>query len=152
MSGMARIARPGWRSVLLALAVAAGGLALSAAQAKDFERGDLRACGAARCKAIADRGVLSTISRFYFGTRRLSEVSVPRMRAPYFDLRARNGYATGILAGSRLDRFLSYGVNIGRFRRGTWYRVPPRLAAGVRTLVAGLQPRRLDQAALRRAR
>ena len=46
--------------------------------------------------------------------------------APSFELRFDNDYVTGIVATARLDRFLSYGVNTGRFEAGRWYRVYPR--------------------------
>jgi hypothetical protein len=34
------------------------------------------------------------------------------------------------------DRFLSYGVNIGHFDRGRWYRLPDRTARELRRLAA----------------
>jgi hypothetical protein len=74
------------------------------------------------------------------------------MRSPYFELRFRNGYVTGIVATQRLDRFLSYGVYLGRFRRGRWYRVPPRLGQEFRELTASLAPLRLTRAAVSKSR
>jgi hypothetical protein len=144
--------RPGSRSLLLALAAAWAGLTLSAAQAKDFERGDLRACGATRCRPVIDRRALTILAHFYYGAQPLTVAPSPRMRTPYFTLRFRNGYVTGIVAGKRLDRFLSYGVVTDRFHRGTWYRVPSAAARSLRVLVASLQPRRLDAAAVRKSR
>jgi hypothetical protein len=64
----------------------------------------------------------------------------------------RNGYVTGIVASPRLDRFLSYGVNLGRFRRGAWYRVPSAIARELRTLTVGLDPLRVTRAAIRKSR
>ena len=74
------------------------------------------------------------------------------MRAPYFELRFRNGYVTGIVATQRLDRFLSYGVHLERFQRNVWYRVPAKLAAEFRGLTAGLRPLRLTRAAIAKSR
>ena len=59
---------------------------------------------------------------------------------------------TGIVATARLDRFLSYGVNLGRFQRGIWYRVPARLASELRKLTAGMKPLRVTRAALSKSR
>jgi hypothetical protein len=67
-------------------------------------------------------------------------------------LRFTNGYVTGVVAGRRLDRFLSYGVNLDRFFGGTWYRVPRAAAAALRRLAAGLPPLRLTPAAFARSR
>jgi hypothetical protein len=66
-------------------------------------------------------------------------------------LRFRNGYVTGIIATRRLDRFLSYGVNLDRFARKTWYAAPRRLAEELRRLATGLRALRLTRAALTRS-
>jgi hypothetical protein len=58
---------------------------------------------------------------------------------PYYELRYRNGYVTGIIATRRLDRFLSYGVNLGRFRRDQWYSVPHKLSSDFCRLTVGLR-------------
>jgi len=125
-------------------------LACSAA-AKDFKPGDLRVCNTARCVAISDQDVLDAVSTFYYGTSKLSVVPRPRMGAPAFELRFRNGYATGIVGSATLDRFLSYGVNLDRFERGRWYRVPAPAAAELRRLTAGLTPLQVTPAALAKA-
>src|SRR6266487_945000 len=117
-----RIFRPIAVLAVLALILSA------AAAAKEFRPGDLRICNAKRCVAITDQGVLDTLSAFYYGDKKPSRVSAPRRHVPYFELRFTNGYVTGIVATSRLDRFLSYGVYLERFRRGSWYRTPARLA------------------------
>ena len=52
----------------------------------------------------------------------------------------------------RRYRFLSYGVYLERFRRGQWYRLPPRAALELRTLSKGLQPLRLTRAAIAKSR
>jgi hypothetical protein len=74
------------------------------------------------------------------------------MGARAFELRFPNGYATGIVAGAKLDRFLSYGVNLGRFRRGVWYRIPRVLSAELRRLAAPLRPLRVSRATLAKSR
>jgi len=63
-------------------------------------------------------------------------------------LRFRNGYVTGIVAGAQLDRFLSYGVNLGQFAKGRWYRFPALAAAELRRLASSLRPMRLTPAAI----
>ena len=137
-------------SALLAAAVLA---VVPAATAKDFGPGDLRVCNTHRCVPITNRAVLPLLGRFYYADAYDPRVaSRVRLGAPYFELRFRNGYVTGIAASARLDRFLSYGVNTTRFRRGTWYRMPARLASELRKLTAGMKPLRITQAALARSR
>jgi len=140
-----------------------------AATAKDFQPGDLRVCNVERCVAITSRPALAALGAFYYGgacprvatldgdcmpDERRPPRAAPSVRigAPAFELRFRNGYVTGIVATARLDRFLSYGVNLGWFRRGRWYRVPPASAAELRRLTAGLTPLRVTRAALARSR
>jgi hypothetical protein len=118
------------------------------AGAKDFKPGDLRICNAKRCVAIADPRILPLVGAFYYRTGSPPAASAPRMGAPMFELRFRNGYVTGIVATARLDRFLSYGVDLERFDKGKWYRVPARLAAELRRLAAPLEPLRLTASAL----
>jgi hypothetical protein len=138
---------------VLGLAVAAAALALiSAAAAKDFGPGDLRVCSSKDCVPVTNRQVLPLLGSFYYGGPQPKPVASPRLRSPYFELRFRNGYVTGIVATARLDRFLSYGVYLGRFRRGAWYRVPAPLAREFRTLTAPLTPFRLTCAALAKSR
>jgi hypothetical protein len=97
--------------------------------------------------------VLPVIGRFYYtASSPPTGVRSPRLGAAAFELRFSNGYATGIVATRRLDRFLSYGVHLERFRRGTWYRVPAALAAELRRLGAALKPLRVTRAALARSR
>jgi hypothetical protein len=74
------------------------------------------------------------------------------MGAPFFELKFRNDYVTGIVATRRLDRFLSYGVHLGHFKRGSWYRVPARAALELRKLTAGLEPFRVSAAAVAKSR
>jgi hypothetical protein len=128
-------------------------LAAPAASAKEFEPGDLRICNAKRCVPIMSRPALTTLGRFYYvGTSPPPRAPRPRLGAPAFELRFDNGYVTGIVSAARLDRFLSYGVNLGRFDAGVWYRVPNRAAQELRRLTAGLSPLRVNRAALARSR
>ena len=141
------------RCIVAALLAAAALAATPAATAKDFGPGDLRVCNAHRCVPIVNRAVLPLLGRFYYSDSHVAHVA-PRVRlgAPYFELRFRNGYVTGIVASARLDRFLSYGVNLGRFERGIWYRVPARVASELRTLTTGMKPLRVTRAALAKSR
>jgi hypothetical protein len=127
-------------------------LVAPAASAKDFEPGDLRLCNARRCLPIEDRALLRSLSAFYYTGRAVLLVRGPRLGAPMYELRFRNGYVTGIVAGVLLDRFLSYGVHLERFRRGQWYRFPNAVAAELRRLAAGLAPKRLTRQAIARSR
>jgi hypothetical protein len=129
------------------------GLALaSTAAAKDFHPGDLRVCNAKTCIAITNQAALDAFERLYYSGPPPRRVSPPRLGAPYFRLLYRNGYVTGIVASARLDRFLSYGVNLGQFPRGHWYRVPPRAARELRAITADLTPFRLTHAAIAKNR
>jgi hypothetical protein len=67
-------------------------------------------------------------------------------------LKFRNGYVSGIVASAALDRFLSYGVNLGRLQQGIWYRIPAVAAAELRVLASKLRPLRLTRAAVARSR
>jgi hypothetical protein len=89
---------------------------------------------------------------FYYSGDPLSVVPRPRLGAASFELRFRNGYATGIVGSAKLDRFLSYGVHLERFRRGVWYRVPAPLARELRRLAAKLRPIPLTRESLARSR
>ena len=97
---------------------------------------------------VLNREVLPQLGSFYYGAAHLTRTRRPQLGAPYYELRLRNGYATGIVATRRLDRFLSYGVNLGRFARDRWYVVPQRTANELRRLTVGLRPCHLTRAAL----
>jgi hypothetical protein len=127
-------------------------VAAPGAVAKDFGPGDVRICNAAQCVPVVRESAVALLGPFYYSGRPLVRALPPALGTPYYELRFRNGYATGIVATRRLDRFLSYGVHLERFRRGTWYRVPPLLAAEFRTLTAGVRPLRLTRAAVAKAR
>jgi hypothetical protein len=137
-------------------ALAVLGLALmfaSAVSAKEFGPGDLSVCNARHCLPIQDRTAAKQLGAFYYGVKAPTRIAAPRRGAPYFELRfAGNDYVTGIVASARLDRFLSYGVNLNQFRRGQWYRVPARAARELRALTHGLEPFRLSARAIARSR
>ena len=141
------------RGIGSALLAAAALAVIPAATAKDFNPGDLRVCNTQRCVPITHRAVLPLLGRFYYSDPHDPRVA-PRARlgAPAFELRFRNGYATGVAATAKLNRFLSYGVNTDRFHRGVWYRIPARLAAELGTLTAGMKPLRVTQTALAKSR
>jgi hypothetical protein len=132
---------------VLALVICAGG-----AGAKDFGPGDLRVCNADRCVGITNSDVLPLLGSFYYGGPPPKAASGPALGTAYYELRFRNGYVTGIVARSRLDRFLSYGVYLERFKRGTWYRVPARMSAELRRLTASLAPLHVTRTAFARSR
>jgi hypothetical protein len=63
--------------------------------------------------------VLPALGSFYYSGPAPAVAPSPRMGAPYYQLRFRNGYVTGIVATARLDRFLSYGVTSAAFAAGS---------------------------------
>ena len=131
------------RRIVAALIVALGLLTVPAGLAKDFRPGDLRACGRDRCVQLVDEGLLRGLGRFYYGQGTVARATRVPLGSPGFVLRFRNGYATGIVAGGTLGRFQSYGVICGRFQRGRWYWIPPRVALALRRLTADLRPMRV---------
>jgi hypothetical protein len=139
---------------LVAGSLAAAALAATpAATAKDFRPGDLRVCNARRCVAVTNPRVVALLGPFYYDGAHDARVAPrPRMGARYFELRFSNGYVSGIAATARLDRFLSYGVNLGRFHRRVWYRIPARISAELRRLTARMKPLHITQAALDKSR
>ena len=131
------------RRLLAGLLVVAALLVVPAASGKVFKPGDVRLCNAKRCVPIRSRVVLEKLGWFYYGSYPLTTVHAPAQGAPYYELRFRNGYVTGIVSTRRLDHFQSNGVNVGRFAQGRWYGVPPRVSAELRRLAVGLRPFRL---------
>ena len=140
------------RVLLVGLVVSPAVLILPAASAKDFHPGDLRVCNSTRCVAIVNREVLPRLGSFYYGGAPPARVRRPKLGVPYYELRFRNGYVTGIVATRRLDRFLSYGVNVDRFARSKWYAVPHPISSELRRLTVGQRPLRLTRAALAKSR
>jgi hypothetical protein len=120
-----------------------GLLLVPSALAKDFGPGDLRVCGRDRCVSITDRHVVRVLSRYYYSADRLVRAArVPRGTTG-FELRWRNGYASGMVAGAMLKRFRAYGFYCERFERGQWYWFPRTAASGLRQLTAHLRPLRV---------
>jgi hypothetical protein len=138
--------------VLVAPVGSAALLVVPSASAKELGPGDRRVCNATRSAPIVSRDVLPQLGSFYYSSDPLTRVRRPALGAPHFELRFPNGYVTGVVATARLDRFLSYGVHLERFTRDRWYAFPPRLAAELRRLTAGLRPLGLTRAALARSR
>jgi hypothetical protein len=133
------------RRIVVTLIVAVGLLTVPAGLAKDFRPGDLRACGRDRCVRLVDQGLLRSLARYYYGQGSVERAPRVALGSPGFVLRFRNGYATGVVAGAELGRFQSYGVICGRFTRGRWYRVPPRVAFALRRVTADLRPMRVPR-------
>lgn len=144
-------------------------LAAPSATAKDFRPGDLLVCNAKRCLPIANRSALKALSVFYYGgacpplatrdgactedERKPPESAPPApLGAAAFELRFTNGYVTGIVATARLDRFLSYGVHVGWFERGRWYRAPATAVRELRRLTTRLTPLRVTRESLAKSR
>jgi hypothetical protein len=141
------------KRLLAAILLGATLLLAPSAGAKVFEPGDLRVCNASRCLPIMDEPTLAALSSFYYtGPRRPRVAPDVRLGAPAYDLRSPNGYVTGIVAGAKLDRFLSYGVHLGWFRRGRWHRVPELAARELKSLTRGLTPLRVTRGSLARSR
>lgn len=139
------------RALPLILLAACALLVPASVSAKDFKPGDLRVCNKTRCVAIVKRAVLPNLGSFYFTGPCPARLRVPRLGAPYYELRLRNGYVTGIVATSQLSRFLSYGVNEQRFAQDTWYAIPQSLSRELRRLTSGLRPLRVTRAALEKS-
>ncbi len=140
------------KKLVVALVAGTFLLVLASASAKDFHPGDLRVCNAKHCVSFVKRSLLPKLGSFYYSGPAPTRVQKPRLGVPYYKLRFRNGYVTGIVATRCLNRFLSYGVELGRFARGRWYAVPPSLAREFRRVTTGLRPLRLTRAALAKSR
>ena len=143
-----RVHRRWFAAAPVALALVAS----SGVAAKGFEPGDLRVCGATTCGAVMRPAGARARGAFVYTGRQPAVAVRPALGAPTFQLRYDNGYVAGIVAGVRRDRFLSYGVYLERFRRGTWYRLSPAAARELRLVTTVLRPRPLTVAALRRSR
>jgi hypothetical protein len=140
------------KAAKLALAVVVAVVVLvPGAAAKDFRPGDLRVCAASRCLPIENQRALDAIGAFYYGGAQAARTRSPRPRAPYVELRFRNGYVTGVAAGLRFDRFLSFGVNLDQFAARTWYATPARAALEIGRLATRLRPRPLPADVLSRS-
>jgi hypothetical protein len=136
------------RAFLVAALALSALVSLPSANAKDFGPGDIRVCNATRCVPIMKRDVVAQLGPFYYSGSALAHRRAPAVGTPYYELRFPNNYVTGIVATQQLDRFLSYGVHLERFKKNQWYAVPARLSAELRRLTAGLRPLRVTRAAL----
>lgn len=140
-----------------ARAIAVAGLAVAAtfllggatASAKLFRAGEIEVCSHSHCAPVTGHATLARLAAYYYdATRPPRRAAAPPTGAPYWGIQFRDGYVTGIVAGRDLGTFLSYGVNLGQFTDGVWYRVPPAVAAGLRRAARGVAPARLAPAAL----
>jgi hypothetical protein len=136
---------------LVAVCLAATATAADASTMKQFGPGDVRVCGVDRCVAIRSQRVLDVLARFYYGRPAPTRAAAPSNRAPYLRLVYRDGYVTGVAAGSRFTRFLSFGVNLGQFGARTWYVVPGTVAAELRRLALHISTARLPKNILSRS-
>ena len=142
----------------LARVLVAGFIAVAAlvgaagSAAKEFGPGDLRVCDETTCTPIVAPGAVRALSGFYYHGLQPARVPRPRWGAPAFELRFSNGYVTGVVGGVRRDRFLSFGVYLERFRRGSWYRLPPGASRELSRLTASLEPLPVTPALVRRSR
>ena len=126
--------------VVVALVLPAVLLGAGGAGAKEFAPGDVRVCNATRCVPVVKPEIVQLLARFIYTGPKPATVARPGWGAPAFELRYRNGYATGVAAGASLDRFLSFGVYAERFRPRVWYRMPAAVGAELRRLTAGMKP------------
>lgn len=122
------------RQLVAGLAVLVALVEASGAGAKDFGPGDVRLCDARHCAAIKDPELLRALSSFIYGDAGPRLAGTPRRGAPVLQLRFRNGYVAGLVGSPQLDRFRSHGVICGRFKRGSWYRLPKTTAHDLRRL------------------
>jgi hypothetical protein len=141
------------RLVVLILGAAAALVVASGATAKEFRPGDLSICSHHRCVPITDQLVLNQLGAFYYtGETPPAKIRAPLLGAHAFQLRFSDGYVTGVVGGAKLNRFLSFGVNLGRFASGQWYRFPAAVAQELRSLAAPLEPLRVSRWMLARSR
>jgi hypothetical protein len=138
-------------ALLVALLVLVLSQAAGARTMKQFRPGDMRACGVHRCVAIRSQRVLDALANFYYGQPAPTSTPAPKKRSVYLRLVYRDGYVTGIAAGSRFTHFLSFGVNTGQFAARTWYAVPAPVAAKLRLLASHLSAGRLPKDILSRS-
>jgi hypothetical protein len=139
------------RACVIVLAAAAL-IVTPTAAGKEFKPGDLRLCSATACHTIRDQKTLDMLSSFIYVGVQPRRAQAPRLGVPYLELRFRNGYVPGIVATANLDRFLSYGVYLERFRRGIWYAIPRRTAHALREVAGRLFPLTLTRTAVQKSR
>jgi hypothetical protein len=101
-------------------------------------------CGRHRCVSIKNPHLARILSDFYWSAERPRRAPRVPLGTPGFELRWSDGYATGMVAGTMLKRFRAYGFYCERFQRGKWYWIPPRAAAALRRMTAGMRPMRVS--------
>jgi hypothetical protein len=139
------------RTFLVGLVGASALLLAPSASPKDFGPGDLRVCNTQRCVAIVNRDVLPLVGSLYYSGPHPARVRRPALEAPYYELRFRNGYVTGIIATRRSTAFSATASTwIGSPATGGT-QPPRRLAKELRRLTTGLRALRLTRAALARS-
>lgn len=109
--------------------------ATSAASAKDFRPGDLRVCGAIHCRALG-KTQTSAFGTLLYASGKVARAPEPPIGAPVIQVRTTDGPLGAVITATAIR---VHGLNCGRFRRGSWYRLPPAL----RHLTTGLEAKRL---------
>ena len=137
--------------LLVALLVLVLSQAAGARTMKQFRPGDVRVCGVHRCVSIRSQRVLDALANLYYGRPAPTRTVAPKKRSFYLRLVYKDGYVTGVAAGSRFTHFLSFGVNLGQFAARTWYAVPRPVAAELRLLAPHVSVGRLPRNILSRS-
>jgi hypothetical protein len=104
--------------------------------AKEIHPGDLRICGAARCRTVTRPAQARAFSNLLWGPSRVVRAPTPPVGSPIFQLRFKDGPAGAIISATAMR---VHGLFCGRFHRGKWYRLPTSL----RGVTTGLRPKRL---------
>lgn len=137
------------RRIVAAVVLLSSLILTSGAAAKHFGPGDLSVCSANRCVSIRSQPTLNALAAFYYDSAKPpARVRAPSLGVRFFQLEFSNRYITGIVAGTNLTRFLSYGVNLDQFQSNAWYRVPAGAVAELRRLTSALTPLHLTAAAI----
>jgi MYXO-CTERM domain-containing protein len=127
------------RRVLAGMVVLGALIVTPGAAAKAFSQGDVSLCSAQRCLPVTSQPVLNSLAAFYYdGAERPVRTFAPIPGISSLKLEFANGYVSGVVGGSKLDRFRSGGVNLDQFHQGVWYRLPTRIASGLRILAVAL--------------
>ena len=121
---------------IIGVAAAISLVVCAGAWAKEIGPGELRICGARHCRTVTEPAEARAFSAVLWGNRRVVRAPTPRVGSPVFQLRFEDGPAGAIISATAIR---VHGLNCGRFQRGKWYRLPPRL----RGLTRGLAPRLL---------
>lgn len=95
---------------------------------------------------VVQQSLLHSVGLFYYGAGKPPVAAAPPMGKPAFQLVFSDGYVSGIVVG---NRFLSYGVNLGRFSTSVWYRLPSSATSALQRLSRSLRPLRLSACAVR---